>query len=205
MSLHTIYLICAVAGGTVLVLRLILMLIGVDHSGAEVDVPADVSPDLEPGPLAAGGPEGDVGGSVNYLSIQSLAGFFTMFGLVGMGLLQIRAGALWSLAGALAAGLVTAWASAMIVFNLQRLQSEGTLVLSNAIGQQGVVYLSIPEQGSGVVSVAIQGALRQLDAISADGQKIPTGAVVRVTGVAAGRLVVVADSAPGKPSSGGSK
>jgi membrane protein implicated in regulation of membrane protease activity len=185
MDLNTIYLICAVAGGTVLVLRLIAMVFGLGSGGEAPDVSADMDVDAA---MDIG--EHGAGAEANYLSIQSLSGFFTMFGLVGMGLLQVNAGPLWSLVGALAAGVFTAWVTAMIAAALLRLQSSGTLQISNAVGQEGTVYLTIPDQGSGVVSVSVQGALRQFDALSENGQKIPTGTLVRVTGVSAGKLVV---------------
>jgi hypothetical protein len=195
MDLNTIYLVCAVAGGTVLALRILLMLVGLQLGGDAGDAPADLDGDFD-ADIADHGSVGDV----NYLSIQSLSGFFTMFGLVGLGLLQIDASPLVSLVGALAAGLVTAWASGMIVLGLLKLQSSGTMQVSNAIGQQGTVYLTIPEQGTGVVTVTVQGALRQFDAVSQTGEKIPTGAIVQVTGISAGKLVVAVQQTVEKPS-----
>lgn len=185
MGLNTIYLICAIGGGTVLLLRLVMMIIGLDHGDTPdsgVDLDHDGSVDA---------PDGNVG--MKLLSLQSIAGFFTMFGLVGLGLLQVKAGPIWSLLGALAAGLVTAWVTAMIFYQMRRLQSEGTMVIQDAIGQIGSVYLTIPEQGTGVVSVAVKGTLRSLDAMSETGQRIPTGAMVRVTGVTAGKILMVVE------------
>lgn len=181
-SLNTIYLICAVAGGTVVVLRLILMAVGLDHGDAP-----DAAPDVDHGGLD------HAGGGINLLSLQSISGFFTMFGLVGLGLLQVRATPLVSLLGALAAGLFTAWVTAMLFMQMRRLQSEGTLVINNAIGQTGTVYLTIPEKGSGVVTVTVQGAQRNLDAVSEHGLRIPTGSVVRVVSITAGKILVVTE------------
>jgi hypothetical protein len=186
MGLNTIYLICAVAGGTILVLRIILMMVGLDQGDApDVSVEVDHGGDL-------GAHEG-AGAGVNFLSLQSIAGFFTMFGLVGLGLLQIHVAEIWSLLGALAAGMLTAWATGMIFLQMRRLQSEGNLVIGNAVGQVGTVYLTIPEKGSGVVTVTVQGAQRTLDAVSEHGQRIPTGSMVRVVGIAAGTMLVVAE------------
>ena len=187
MGLNTIYLICALAGGAVLVLRLILLATGLDHGDAAdvTEVSIDVDHD---GVMDAHG-----GSGVNFLSLQSIAGFFTMFGLVGMGLLQVEASDLLSLVGAMAAGGFTAWATGMIFLHMRRLQSEGTLVISNAVGQVGKVYLTIPEKGTGIVSVTVQGALRTLDAVSENGQRIPTESIVKVVGVTAGKILVVTD------------
>lgn len=186
MGLNTIYLICAITGGTILVLRLILMLIGIDQGDAP-----DASIDMDN--AGAVDAHDGMGGGVNFLSLQSIAGFFTMFGLVGMGLLQVRVIEIWSLVGALAAGLFTAWATGMIFFQMRRLQSEGTMIITNAVGQVGTVYLSIPEKGTGVVTVTVQGALRTLDAVSEHGQRIPTGSIVRVVAITAGKILVVAE------------
>ena len=187
MDLNTIYLICAAAGGAVLIIRVILMILGIDHGDASgaIDVNLDGIAEAHDG--------------ASFLSIQSVAGFFTMFGLVGMGLLQIKVIEVVSLVGALAAGIFTSWATGMIFWNMRRLQSEGTLVITNAIGQTGTVYLTIPEQGTGVVNVMIQGAVRTLDAISQNGRRIPTGSIVQVVAVTAGKILVVSEPTTEKP------
>ena len=185
IGLNTIYLVCAVAGGTILVLKIILMVVGVDQGDAP-----DVSVDFD---SADAGGVGDAAGGVNFLSLQSIASFFTMFGLVGLGLLEVNVAPVWTLLGALAAGLVTVWATGMIFLQMRRLQSEGTMVISNAVGQVGTVYLTIPEKGTGVVSVTVQGALRTLDAVSENGQRIPTGSMVRVVSITAGKILVVSE------------
>lgn len=191
MTLNTIYLICAIAGGTILVLRIILTVIGLDHGADAVDT-ADVG-HVDVGHADTAHDHGGGGIGMNLLSLQSLAGFFTMFGLVGMGLLQAQLAPIWSLLGALVAGGITAWATAFIFFQMGRLQSEGNMVITDAIGQVGTVYLTIPESGTGVVSVTVKGTLRSLDAISETGKRIPTGAIVRVVSITAGKILVVAE------------
>jgi hypothetical protein len=185
MYLGTLYLVCAIAGGTVLVLRIILMVVGI---GGGADLTDAAVHDVNHDGIMDG-----TGGAFQFLSLQSIAGFFTLFGLVGLGLLEIHASPILSLLGAFGAGLLTAWATGLIFINMRRLQSEGTLVLTNAIGQEGTVYLTIPEKGTGVINVTVQGALRTLDAVSENGQKIPTGSIVMVKGITAGKVLVVAE------------
>jgi hypothetical protein len=189
MGLNTIYTVCAIAGGTVLALRFLLMLFGLDHGDAGADFDAGI--DMDHNGFGDGGHDG--GGIFTFLSVQSISGFFTMFGLVGLGLLQINASEVMSLLGALGAGLFTAWCTGMIFLAMRRLQSEGTLVMSNAIGQSGTVYLTIPETGTGSVNVAVQGSLRTLDAVSEGGKRIPTGSIIKVVGITAGKILVVTD------------
>lgn len=185
MKLDTIYTICAATGGTLLVLRLIMMLIGLDHGDAAGDTPVDLDHDI-----SIDGHDGH-GGAFNFLSLQSVAGFFTMFGLVGLGLLRINVSDWLSLLGGLAAGILTAWATGMIFLSMRRLYSEGTLQIKNAVGQTGTVYLTIPSKGTGVVTITVQGASRTLDAASDDGRSIPTGSVVKVVGITAGKILIV--------------
>ena len=187
MTLGTLYLVCAIAGGTVLVLRIILMVAGI---GGGADLTDAAGADVNHDGIMDGS-----GGAFQFLSLQSIAGFFTLFGLVGLGLLEINASPIVSLLGAFGAGLLTAWATGMIFLNMRRLQSEGTLVLGNAVGQVGTVYLTIPEKGTGVISITVQGALRTLDAVSEHGQKIPTGTIVTVKAVTAGKVLVVTEQA----------
>lgn len=170
-----------------LLLRLILTLIGLDHGGG--DLPDDASFDVDTD--AADGH----GGGLNLFSMQSIAGFLTMFGLVGMGLLQINVSEALSMVGALLSGGVTAVATALIFLQMQKLQSEGTLNIRNAIGRTGTVYLTIPESGTGVVNVTVQGAMRTLDAVSQRGNRLPTGTVIKVVDITAGKLLVVTESA----------
>ena len=187
MEIETIYRICAIGGGAFLVLRVVLMFFGIDHG----DVPAtDIHVDIgHAGPIDAGGH----GGGYSFLSIQSIAGFFTMFGLVGLGLLEVNVSDLGSLFGGLVAGVVTAWCTGMIFIYMQKLQSEGTLVITNALGQTGTVYLRIPEDGCGVVNVAVQGTMRSFDAVSENGKPIPTGSIILVVGIQAEKILVVSE------------
>ena len=72
---------------------------------------------------------------------------------------------------------------AAIYYYSSKLNHSGTLVLGNAIGSLGEVYLTIPPNkgGHGKVHVKIQGALRELDALTNDDTAIPTGSIIEVT------------------------
>ncbi|MEX1189921.1 MAG: NfeD family protein [Bacteroidia bacterium] len=74
---------------------------------------------------------------------------------------------------------------------LSGMTQSGNLVMSNAIGMQGSVYLRIPAEGNGhgKVHVSVQGSLRELDAIT-KGEALPTGISVKVTGLINTTLIV---------------
>jgi membrane protein implicated in regulation of membrane protease activity len=102
------------------------------------------------------------------------------------GLLVTRSGG--SLALALAcgavAGVLAAWLAWRLLRSLLRLQSSGTLELPNVIGQTGTVHLHVParQSGAGKIMVEVQGALREMDAVS-EGEAIPTGTPILVVGL----------------------
>ena len=63
--------------------------------------------------------------------------------------------------------------------------------MENTVRKEGIVYLTIPENGTGQISVVVQGGLRQFDAVSSAGQRIPTGEKIRVVRVVSSRILVV--------------
>jgi hypothetical protein len=183
-----IFLVCAVLGGTLLLVRVVLMFFGVgdDDGGMEMDGDGDMDFDGD-------GDEGSSG--FKLLSFQSLTAFFMMFGLVGIALHKgTGVHAVLSIGGAIAAGLLTSYIMAFLFGVFMRLQHSGTLKLKNAIGKEGKMYLGIFTPDSGKIEVVIQGRLCVYDAISADKDNIPTGARVVVTGISGGSTLIVRKS-----------
>jgi phage tail sheath gpL-like len=100
-------------------------------------------------------------------------------------------GNLKSFLGASVAGIIAMYLTAKIFQAFMNLQSSGTLNLNNAIGQEGLIYLTIPGGERGKVQVVIQDSQKIFDAVSADGSEIKTGAQVKVTKVVSGNVMVV--------------
>ncbi len=172
---------CAVIGGFFVLVKLVLQFIGGD-SEADVGVDGDVGFDAEH-------VDSDIG--FRALSIQGLSAFFMMFGLVGLALYrQSQLEVLVSIVGAVAAGLFSVWVMGKLFQMASRLQSSGTLQTADAVGCTGTVYLTIPEKGTGRVSLNFKNHLREFDAIEKNGAEIPTGTPVRVVQVRASVLVV---------------
>ena len=174
-SMQTVYLTCAAAGGTVLVIQTLMLIFGGgDHdAGAAPDHP-------EIGHSGSGEHDGH-DGALNLLSIRGVAAFLTFFGLAGWGGTSAGWGAFPTIGASLLSGSVmlvgVAW-----LFSLQkRLYSEGNLDPRNAIGRTARVYLRIPgkNQGKGKITVSIQGRTHEF-AASTTGAEIPSGAEVKV-------------------------
>ena len=182
-AVQKVFLFCALVGGIIFVLRMVLMVIGLgDH-------------DVHDGGLDHVDGHGDSDTSFKLFSLHGLTCFFMMFGLVGLGLSrQFWVPDIIAAAIGTVAGLFTFWVIAKLFSSMTKLQSDGTLKLSNAIGQQGKVYLTIPADGTGQVQVAFQGRLMIYDAISANKEEIKTGDQIVVIDIAGGNILVVDQS-----------
>jgi hypothetical protein len=196
----TVYLITAVVGCTLLGLQVALMLFGLAHDSdvghdGSIDHDASAGADHEAGVdadhEAGGGHDAhadDQSGHGNVffqlLSLKALCAFCALFGLTGLALrnASILPGVRMAAAGGagVASFLLVGW----IMRSLGKLTASGTLVVRNAIGCTGSVYLRIPAKGAapGKVTVQVQGRSMELLAVT-DGDAIPTGAQVLVSDV----------------------
>ena len=178
------FLICAVIGGLFVLIRFIVMMVGLDHG---------VDGDIGDGAHNFDGHHADSDVGFKLLSLQGITSFLLMFGLVGMALYHdSRVGTLISMAGAVAAGLVSVWIIAKRFSLGIKLQSSGTISIDSTVGAQGKVYLTIPANGSGRVLINVHNSLREYDAVTQDKRELATGVPVRVVWVDGNVLVVEA-------------
>ena len=183
--IETIYWAATIIGGTLFILRLILMFTGGDISDDGIDSALDT------GGFESSGDHADANMSFQLLSVQGLTSFFMMFGLVGLALLKANQPVLLTVIGGMLAGFATVAITGVIFTQMKRLQTEGTIKLQNTIGSEGSVYLTIPKNGTGQVQVIAQGSLKIFDAVSNNKTLIATGENIRVIGVAGGNILVV--------------
>jgi membrane protein implicated in regulation of membrane protease activity len=182
--LEIIYWIFTIIGGTLFILRTLMMFIGGELGDDALDAALESGDD----PSVDHGADGDAG--FKLLSLQGLTAFFLMFGLVGLAFLNTTLPSFLSVIGGTVAGLVTFWVLSLIFSQMKRLQSEGTIHLENTIGTQGNVYLNIPKNGTGQVQIVAQGALKVFDATSNSKHDLMTGEKIRVIGLDGNTLVV---------------
>ncbi|MCE9593102.1 MAG: serine/threonine protein kinase [Planctomycetes bacterium] len=181
-SMRMIYLGCAITGGVVLFITLVLSLLGGVHDmdvGHEVGGPGDVH-------------HGDIDSQAVGLSVRTVVAFITFFGLTGLALASTNVSAVWTFLGALVAGGLAFWLVGFAMLQLTRLRASGTVDIQNAVGTQARVYLVIPanKSGTGTVTVPIQGRTLEYRAITA-GAELPTGSYCRVVSVQASDTVEV--------------
>jgi hypothetical protein len=178
--IEIIYWASTIIGGTLFILRVVMMFLG----GSAGDDALDSAIDSGGDPI-----EADV--SFKLMSIQGLTSFFMMFGLVGLALLKAGLAVFITVLGGMVAGLVTVAITGLIFSQMKRLQSEGTINIQNTIGTEGNVYLTIPKNGTGQVQIIAQGSLKIFNAVSSSKSMIPTGDKVQVVGIASGNTLIV--------------
>ena len=175
-----VFALCAIAGGTIFVVRTLLLFMGMNH-----DMPMDGANGIHLG-------LNDTDVSFHFLTVHGITAFFLMFGVVGLTISKHYALNHWvALAAGMAAGLFTMWMIAKIFSAMIRMQSDGTVRLANAVGQEGVVYLNIPVDGIGKVQITIQGGLRIYDARARSVEKVKTGDRVKVLEVTPENMLIV--------------
>lgn len=184
-GLEKIFAVCAVVGGVLFIIRLVLQFMGGDFDvdvadgldGADADFDADI---------------GDTDYSFKLISFQGLTAFFAMFGLVGLAMLkQSGFPPAHSVMGGLAAGVVTVWVMKKIFEWAMTLQSSGNIKMRNAVGAEGTVYLTIQAGDTGKVRINIQNHLKVFNAKCDSDEEIKTGEPVRVVRVVSGNILVV--------------
>jgi membrane protein implicated in regulation of membrane protease activity len=196
--MSTLFLACAVVGGTLLVCQTLMTLLGLGAESLHLEVPHDVGHDIGPevphdlGGDAhvetAGGHDGEHAaehhgslGLLRMLSFRSLVAAVTFFGLAGMAARAADAAPPLQLAVAGAAGFAALYAVWWLMQSLYGLRSEGTVRVERAVGRRGTAYLTIPgnRQGSGKIQINLQNRTMEYLAVTA-GPDIPTGAAVVV-------------------------
>lgn len=135
----------------------------------------------------------DGGIGFQFLTIKNLIAFFTMFGWAGIACIRggLSTGA--TLVFSVLSGAVVVAIMIFLLRAMARLKQSGTMDISTAINKTATVYLFIPAArgGTGKVHVQIQGAMRELPAITDEKQDISTGSLVTIAGVVNESILLV--------------
>jgi len=166
------------------IIQFVLSLIGLDFDG---DADFDISTDA-----------GDAGGGYSLdadftlFSVRSIIAFFTFFGWTGVLVLGKGVKTWIALSAASLSGLVAMFIVGYMMYLFSKLTQEGNINIKNAINNTGEVYLTVPanKKGFGKIHLKIQGAFRELDAVT-NGDALPTGASVRIVEVLEDNLLLV--------------
>ncbi len=180
-QLEDIFLYMAVPASILLVIQTVLTLLGLGESDSDTQVDGfDEAP-------------GDLWQVMRWFSLRNLVAFFTFFGWGGLWLMETDLDAPIILILATVIGSCFVGISTLIFYGIEQMQRSGTLIMDMAIGVRAEVYIPIPpdNSGKGKVSIVIQGALREVEAVTFDKVRISTGKEVIVTGLAEKGVLLV--------------
>jgi membrane protein implicated in regulation of membrane protease activity len=178
-----------------------------DH-GADHDVGHDFSHDAghdagHDGGHDGSGDHGDHGGdhsdggfgisgffAVGMFSVRGVALLATGFGGFGFLIFTLTQKILFSTAAALVGGYIFAFVVLYTLKVFKAQQANSLVSSSSAIGVEGIVTVSIPEDGLGEVSLRVSGTEMFKPARSANRGPIKSGTRVQVNQISGGTLVV---------------
>ena len=172
-SLIKFYWIIAVPCTLLFLIQMLLTFVGgdVDTDGmlGDAELPDDI-PDA---------------GAFQLFTVKNLIGFFTIFSWSGLASLYSGLSATTSIVVSLVCGIAMMLLMAGIFYFMSRLAYSGTFQIKNCIGALGEVYLTVPAQrgGLGKINVKVQGALRELEALTDEEVALEQGSLVKVTQV----------------------
>src|SRR5438270_10932131 len=198
--METVYLICAILGGTLMLCQFVLTLVGLgghhDLGGDHTSDGGDVQHDLghyhhEPGHHE------ESSWFFKLLTFRTIVAALLFFGLAGLAAsARVTQGPLLPLAMAVAAGGAAMAVVAWVMQTLAKLQTDGSVRIERAVGAPATVYLTLPAQnsGAGKVHVKVQNRLMEYQAITSQHQELPTGANVVVVAVVSPSTLEVAQA-----------
>lgn len=159
VTLLTILLWMAWAGGIMLVFQLGGLLFGFDSMETDVDIDMDIDADSDVGN----------GGGVRLFSILGLSAFLFMFGLAGRYFI-LTVLLHWSIALiiALAIGVGMMWLIGYIFYKAKSLESNGVTKIADSVNCTGTVYLPFTGLSSGVVHINVNGIMREYNAVASN-------------------------------------
>lgn len=194
----TIFLICAVVGGTILAFQFVMTFAGAGDDGLDIadDLPDSFDTSLQTdafdGDLELGDPHGSTS-MFGVLSFKTVVAAATFFGIAGMAAESGGLSTPVQLVIAIIAGLGAMYGVFYLMRTVYRLAQTGNLRITNAIGRTATVNVSIPagSEGLGKVQVKIQDRLEEFPAITSAAEKLNAGAKVVVVSVVSGNTLEV--------------
>ena len=170
--MQTFFLTCAILGGGILIVQLVLGLLGIVHH--DLDAHHDVH----------AGHHETASEGLNLLSVRALSAGLGFFGVGGMAGMSTGLGLLAALPLGIVLGLAAMIGTAMITRWMMKLEDDGSVSIDGAVGSTGTVYLAIPgeRKGAGKVLLTLQNRTVEYQAVTSMAA-LPTGASILVVDV----------------------
>ena len=174
----------AVVSSVLFVIQFVFSIIGVDM---------DADADFEVGGVDTVDADYSLDADFSVFSMRSIISFFTFFGWTGVLTLNAGGSTMTALIASTIAGTSAMLLVAYLMWQFAKLSQDGTADINTTLFKTGEVYLTIPANngGKGKVHITVQGALKELDAITEGAVSIPTGSFIRVIEIMKDNILVV--------------
>lgn len=164
--IQRVFAVIAIPSTVILLLQTILLIFGFGDDDADSDgVPDDIGDD-----------------GLALFSIRGIVAMLCVGGWSGIVLSEAGLNNIVVVILAAVIGIAALVGMAMLIKLLLKLQSNGNIQLSNAVGKVGQVYVPIPadSKGTGKINITIQEKYSELSAMTTETTDIKTGEMVRV-------------------------
>ncbi|AUC85910.1 hypothetical protein CW731_11680 [Polaribacter sp. ALD11] len=140
--------------------------------GADTDDIGDVDAEID----------GDTGAGFQFFTLKNLVAFFAIFGWSGIASMDAGNSKVVTVIVSVFCGLIMMFVMAALFYYISKLTSSGTLKMKNALNSIGEVYLTVGANRSrtGKIQIKIQGALRELEALTDHNEDLNQGKIIKV-------------------------
>lgn len=137
--------------------------------------------------------DADTGVGFQFFTFKNTVAFFAVFGWSGISSLDAGNSNSTTIIISIACGLVMMTIMATLMYYMRKLNDSGTLKMNNAVGAIGEVYLTVGANRSsiGKVQVKVQGALRDLEALTDHDNDLIQGNVIKVIEVTNNGILII--------------
>jgi membrane protein implicated in regulation of membrane protease activity len=166
----TFFLTCAVLGGVILLAQLALGVVGMgDHDGTLHDTATHAMPS----------------DGLQLFSVRAVAAAVAFFGLGGLAATLLGVPVVLAIVLGVLGGTVAMVGVAAAMRSMLRLERDASVRIERAVGSSATVYVPVPAAmgGVGKVLLTLQGRTVEYQAVTPEGQLLPTGTPVVVVDV----------------------
>jgi hypothetical protein len=151
--------------------------------GADADDIGDVDAEID----------ADTGAGFQFFTFKNVVAFFAIFGWSGIASIDAGNSKSINIISSLFCGLAMMFVMAAMFYYISKLTSSGTLKMKNALNSIGEVYLTVGAKRSkvGKIQIKIQGALRELEALTDYDEDLKQGKIIKVIQVTNNGILII--------------
>ncbi|MBQ7364054.1 MAG: hypothetical protein IJW46_00450 [Clostridia bacterium] len=191
-----IFVCIAIPSTVLMAVQFILTLIGMGDmdSDAEMDVDTGIDVDIDDVTEVAGDRDPfDYGMAFRLFTLRGLISFLAVMGWTGYALGDGSMSYVAAVIISVIAGFLMMLAIAGLAYLFEKLQSNGNINITNAIGKSGTVYLTVPKnrEGKGKINAVVQERYGEYEAVTDESEPLVFGTEVVIIAVFGDDTLVV--------------